>query len=232
MRIPTAIALLVPLLFAGIHSEAADKQADKKSEKAPKYDITVDTSDVPEMDAYGKKVKLLMDEWYPKLIAALPSENFKPLHHVVITIKKRNDGVAEAGDGKITATAQWFKERPDDIGAFVHELTHVVQSYGGGDHPGWLVEGIADYVRWFEFEPVSKRPRPNPEKAKYDDSYQTTAHFLNYVQNKYDKKLVVKLNAACREGVYNDSLWKDYTKKSLEELGTEWKKSLGVKTKE
>lgn len=105
-----------------------------------------------------------------------------------------------------------------------------MQSYGAGDHPGWLVEGIADYVRWFEFEPINKRPHPNPEKANYDDSYQTTAHFLNYVQIKYDRKLIVKLNAVCREGTYSEKLWKDYTHKSLEELGVEWKKSLRAKS--
>ena len=35
----------------------------------------------------------------------------------------------------------------------VHETTHVVQAYRRGARPGWLVEGISDYIRFFKFEP-------------------------------------------------------------------------------
>jgi len=60
-------------------------------------------------------------------------------------------------------------------------------SYRGRGNPGWLVEGIADYIRWFKSEPESQRPRPNPAKAKYTDSYRTTAAFLNYVEENVKK---------------------------------------------
>lgn len=94
-------------------------------------------------------------------------------------------------------------------------------------NPGYLVEGLADWIRWFNFEPENLRPHPNPERAKYTDSYRTTAHFLNYVVQKYDKDLIRKLNALMREGKYDDAWWKQDTGKTLEELGAEWKVSLG-----
>ena len=75
-------------------------------------------------------------------------------------------------------------------------MTHVVQAY----QPGWLTEGIADYIRWFKYEPENKRPHPNPDKAKYSDSYRTSAAFLNWATETFDKDLVVKINAACRQG--------------------------------
>jgi hypothetical protein len=108
---------------------------------------------------------------------------------------------------------------------------HVVQSYRRGPRPGWLVEGIADYIRFFRYEPESARPHPNPTRAKYSDSYRTTGHFLNWAQTKYDKDLVIKLNTACREAKYAEGLWKEYTGKTLEELGAEWKESLKTEKK-
>jgi hypothetical protein len=105
-------------------------------------------------------------------------------------------------------------------------LTHVVQAYHKGNVPGWLTEGIADYIRWFKYEPQSKRPHPNPDKAKYSDSYRTSAAFLNWAAETYDKDLVVKINAACRRGEYNEELWKKYTGRTLAELGDAWIESL------
>ena len=35
-----------------------------------------------------------------------------------------------------------------------------------------------------------------------------------------------KLNAAMRQGKYDDELWKKYTGKALEDLGREWKETL------
>ena len=66
-------------------------------------------------------------------------------------------------------------------------------------NPGWLVEGIADYIRWFKYEPKPTGTRPrNPDKANYTDSYRITAGFLNFVVQKHDKEVVAKLNAAMR----------------------------------
>ena len=40
------------------------------------------------------------------------------------------------------------------------------------------------------------------------------------------RDIVRKLNAAMRDGDYRDELWKLYTKKSVQELGDEWKAAL------
>jgi hypothetical protein len=188
--------------------------------------IEVDTSQVPEMNDYGVKVKALAEEWYPKIVAMLPSDGFVAPDHIVITFVKDMKGVAATGGDRINCAPKWFKDHPEDLGAIVHELVHVVQHYTKGDRPGWLTEGIADQIRFFRYEPESKRPHPNAQKAKYSDSYRTTAAFLDWAQRTYDKDLVVKLNAACREARYSEDLWKEYTGKTLEELGKEWKQQL------
>jgi hypothetical protein len=229
-----AAALCLPLATRAAEPDkpATPAATEKKpASTAAAYDITVDTSDVPEMADFGRRVKKVADEWYPRLIPMLPSEGFVAPTKVTITIRKDYKGVAAAGGNRIVASQKYFASHPDDLGAFVHELVHVVQSYrrtapGGTRPPGWLVEGIADYVRFFRYEPESARPHPNPAKANYNDSYRTTGHFLNWAQTQYDKDLVVKINAACRQGHYSEDLWKQYTGKTLEELGAEWKESL------
>jgi hypothetical protein len=198
--------------------------------------IDVDTTQTPELDDFGKKAQKIAYEWYPKIVAMLPSDGFKPADHIHILFTDK-EGVAYTMGNHIVCMKKYFDAHQDDYGAIVHELTHVVQAYGGripraNRPPGWLVEGMADWVRWFNYEPVGKRPHPNPNRATYHDSYRTTASFLDFVQNKYDKKLVMKLNAAARTGKYTVDLWKQYTGHTLDELNTQWLDALRAQRKQ
>ncbi len=71
----------------------------------------------------------------------------------------------------------------------------------------------------------------NFSQAKYDSSYRITANFFKYVIENYEKDLMRKINVAVHKG-YNEDLWKEWTGKSLQELGAEWKeyhrKKLGI----
>ena len=120
-------------------------------------------------------------------------------------------------DTDIVVSESWIKrqiakpEWNEAVGSVIHELVHVVQHYGGQRNPGWMVEGVADYFRWFHYEPVEHRPRLPPKRAaraRYSDSYQTTAGFLEYVARTHDHEFVVKMNAAMRQGRYSPDLWK------------------------
>ncbi len=75
----------------------------------------------------------------------------------------------------------------------------------GRGNPSWLVEGVADYVRFFKFEP-GKLGKINPERAHYNQSYRVTAAFLAYLVEKYDPKFVLKLNLSMRAGTYKPEL--------------------------
>jgi hypothetical protein len=198
-----------------------------RSPASAPYQITIDYTDAPELkDWVEKKLQPTSDTWYPKIIEALPSKNYTPPKTVSISITNNYRGVAATGGNRVSCSAAWFKQNygGEGPGAVVHELVHVVQQYrgrGGARNPGWLVEGVADYIRWFKYEPKPTGTRPrNPDSASYTDSYRTTAGFLNYVVDKHDKEIVVKLNAAMREGKYSPDLWKQYTGKSVDEL---WK---------
>jgi hypothetical protein len=188
-------------------------------------EFTIDVSDAPDMKEWAEKVAHVCERQYSMINQELKSDGYKPPTQVTMTLKKDYRGVAATGGSRITGSVKYFQDHPDDIGAMVHETVHVIQRYRTRNNPGWLVEGVADYVRFFKYEP-GKLGRINPDRARYDGSYRVTAAFLNYVSEKYDKELVRKLNRAMREGEYKDDLWKELTKKTTKELDEEWRATL------
>ncbi len=188
-------------------------------------EIALDVSDAPEMKEWGDQAVRVCERQYAMICDELASEGFKPPTQIRMMLKSDYKGVAAAGGGRITGSVAYFKSHPGDIGAMVHETVHCVQSYRARGLPGWLVEGIADYIRFWKYEP-GKAGRMTPERAKYDASYRTTAAFLAFVTAKYDAQAVNKLNALLRDGKYDPGVWKTLTGKSVEELNQEWRQSL------
>jgi hypothetical protein len=203
-----------------------------------KYHFTIDTTVAPDLTEWAdKELRPVVQEWYPKLVAMLPSEDFNPRTNVTIRFRDNMGGTpASAGGGFINCNAGWFRRelKREAVGSVVHEMVHVVQSYGrvrrddpnATRMPGWLVEGIPDYIRWFLYEPQTKGAEitaRNLSRAKYDASYRITGNFLNWVSTRYDTNIVQKLNVAGRAGKYGEALWKDSTGKTVQELGDEWK---------
>ena len=192
-----------------------------------KYPVeyTIDVADAPEMKEWAEEVAKLCEVWYPRINDFLKSDGYKPPTQVSLSLKANYTGVAEAGGNRIKGSVKFFKEHPDDLGAMIHETCHVVQRYRGRRNPGWLVEGVADYFRFFIYEPGKAGP-VNPRRAHYNGSYRTTATFLAYVSEKYDKELVSKLNVLMREGRYKEEEFKNLTGKTVQELDEEWLASL------
>jgi hypothetical protein len=200
------------------------------------YRFTVDTNEAPDLTEWATKVMIpVMKEWYPKIVKMLPSENFEAPRTFSITFTNSYRGVAATAGNRIMCSPSWYRSnlKGEALGSLVHELVHVVQQYsrrrGGARPPGWLIEGIPDYIRWYLYEPESRGAEISPRnvsRTKYDGSYRVSANFLNYVTGKYDKELIAKLNAAMREGRYDAAIWKEATGKTVEELGEEWKASL------
>ena len=59
--------------------------------------IEVDTTETPDLDDWGIRAGRLCVAWYPKLVALLPSEGFKPASEVRLRFKKNMRGVATVG---------------------------------------------------------------------------------------------------------------------------------------
>lgn len=188
-------------------------------------EFELDVADAPEMKEWAEKVVRVCERQYPMICTELASDGYRPPTQIRMAFKKDFNGVAEAAGNRIRGSVKYFTDRPNDIGAMVHETAHCVQNYRRRGLPAWLVEGIADYVRFWKYEP-GKAGRVRPEQARYDGSYRTTAAFLAFVSENYEPKLVTKLNALLREGKYDVETWKKLTGKSVEELNQEWRRSL------
>jgi hypothetical protein len=200
------------------------------------YRISIDTRETPDLTEWARsEVAPMCREWYPRLVRMLPGPDYHAPTNVTITFSAEMKGVAATGGTRIRCAAAWFRQnlKGEGKGAIFHELIHVVQNYGWGRRnnpnaarvPGWIVEGIPDYIRWFVFEPERKGAeitKRNVERARYDGNYRISANFLNWVVTKYDKELVPKLNAEARAGKYREELWKEYTGKTVQELGEQW----------
>ena len=234
----TPSRLFAAALALGLASLA---QAESKTFKdaAGKYEFTLDTSAAPDLaDWADKELTPVVKEWYPKIVDMLPSEGFEAPKQVSIGFRSDMGGVpAYTMGNRVSCNIEWYKNnlKGEAKGCTVHELVHVVQNYGrkpqpnATKFPGWLVEGIPDYIRWYLYEPQSRGAeiRGNrAEKVNFDGSYRISANFLNWVTGKHPVDLVKKLNAAAREGKYEESLWNTLTGKSVQELGAEWKKAL------
>ena len=188
-------------------------------------EFTIDVTEAPELKEWTEKVARICERAYPMINEELQSEGFVPAQSITLTMKRDYDGVAFASGNRITGSVRFFKDHPDDVGAMVHETAHVVQNYRSRNNPGWLVEGVADYVRYFKFEPEKPR-RLDPARARYNGSYHTTASFLAFITNKYDRQAVLKLNQQMRQGTYTEAIFEKLTGKPLKELDEEWRSSL------
>jgi hypothetical protein len=197
-----------------------------------KYSVRLDVSEVPELADWARQTLIpVVQDWYPKIIALLPSPNFQPPRDFTITFKKDMQGVANTSGTSITAAGPWYLQHLQDeaVGSIVHEMIHVVQQYCGNPVPGWLVEGLADYIRFYLFEPQVHGADIRPKaaaKVRYDDSYRVTANFLNWVVEQGNTDLILNLNAAMRQDRYNEDLWPKLTGRSLQQLGDAWKLAL------
>jgi hypothetical protein len=188
-------------------------------------EFIVDVADAPEMKAWAERVARECERAYPMINEELKSEGFRPPHLVTMTLRGRYRGVAMAGGSHITGSVAYFNRHPDDGGAMIHETAHVVQQYRGRNNPSWLVEGVADYVRFFKYEPAKLGPI-DPDQAHYDRSYRVSAAFLAYLAETYDREIVRTLNAMMREGRYEEKVFEELTGKTLRDLDEEWRATL------
>lgn len=227
--------------------EAPKKVLKDFASKDGKFTYTLDATEAPDLqDWCATNLIPVLDEWYPKIIEMLPVDGIKPATHITFTLKDSTDlpgqmrGVpAYASGNSVVFNTRFMRDQAggEAVGAGIHEVVHVVQfggeregerrrARGQGRPPTWVTEGVADYIRWFLYEPQAKGAEitaRNVKQSRYDASYRVTANFFDWVIKTHEKDLMRKLNVATHEG-YSEELWKQWTGKTVQELGAEWKK--------
>jgi hypothetical protein len=186
--------------------------------------VVVDTRDATDLAFLHRTVPDALRENLPKMWTVLGAEGAKLPESVSFSARPGIEPPAYASAGGVVLKAEYFAEHPGDFGCAIHEFAHILQHYRGRDVPGWLVEGIADYVRYVVgIKDGWSIPKGYRDGQTYTIGYWVTAAFLVFLEKEYDPEIVVKFDRALRAGKYSPDLWKEYTGKTLDELWEDYK---------
>lgn len=105
------------------------------------------------------------------------------------------------------------------------ELVHVIQAYPDPD-PGWITEGIADYLRWaiYKGKPQAWFPAGRQEQG-YQAGYRVAAVFFLWLETDVAPGIVKRLNTSMRNRAFDTMIFTDATGKTLDALWAEYAKT-------
>ena len=105
--------------------------------------------------------------------------------NITVHVEHHGPGAAWTNGTRVFLSRQWFTQHPDDVGGVLHEFTHAIMRAPTYDETTiWLIEGLADYVR-DELGYDAPWTKAHFEPGKATAGYQTTAHFLQYLERTY-----------------------------------------------
>lgn len=172
--------------------------------------------------ATGKRMVDAYFTVYPKQAALY---NKHTTRKVIFIIDPEYKGVAATAGGIVRFSPEWMQEHPEDIDVVTHEVMHIAQGYPDGAGPGWITEGIADYVRYSMGVDNAGGNWALPDYNKnqhYENAYRVTARFLAWIEKHRKAGLVQKLDAAMRSKTYTEQFWKKQTGSTVDELWKEY----------
>lgn len=228
-----SLSLLIAVGTIGVQSSGAIPRSLEqyvyplaKPIQSPRVEINFKAA--PEAERWAKSAKSVVEEWFPEICRWLATENFKAPRVLKLTFRPDIDPPAYCAGNEITIKSSWIAAHPDDLGMVIHELTHAIQAYPDSPTtPGWLVEGIADYTRWWRYQPDSPRPKINFKTANYTDAYRVTAYWLAWVSQRYDERLVPSLDRKMRNKQDPMPVFQELTGKKPDELWREFAAAVG-----
>ncbi|KAB8303448.1 hypothetical protein EYC80_004871 [Monilinia laxa] len=114
------------------------------------------------------------------------------------------------------------RKKNEIMGVLTHEMVHCYQYDAFSTCPGGLIEGIADWVRLnADLSPPHWKKEAG---GKWDAGYQHTGYFLEYLEKRFGKGTVRRLNEKLRIERYEEKrfwtelcgrpvkqLWRDYS---------------------
>lgn len=111
------------------------------------------------------------------------------------------------------------------MGVLTHEMVHCYQYNAFGTCPGGLIEGIADWVR---LNANLSPPHWKKEASgKWDAGYQHTGYFLEYLEKRFGKGTVMRLNEKLRIERYEEKrFWTEVCGRPVEQLWGDYQQFL------
>ena len=182
--------------------------------------VRLNISQAPQLENWGVHAKELIKLWSPRVAKILDVQKYP--HNIDLTIQKSYEGIAFADSNSITVSSHWIEKYPEDIGLIVHEVVHVVQLYPEFE-PGWVTEGVANYIRWhlYEKKPLYWFPIGEDEKG-YEAAYRITGGFFLWIVIHKNEDFIKILNTYMKGCEYKDSIFFQYTGNDLDALWQEY----------
>jgi len=226
------IALLFLVSFGCSSWIACADRADEDSQTIKKegYTLIFKCNDPAFSQDINQKLIDTFFKVYPELVKTY---NSKSPEVVWFTIDPAYDGVAATSNDRVVFGARYMSSHPGDIDVVTHEVMHIVQAYGDqSGMPGWLTEGIADYVRYVfgvDNEGAGWKLPDYSENQNYRNSYRISARFLVWLEHSGYEGIVKKLDQAGRDKTYRDGeIWRKLTGKTVDELWSDYSGSPGL----
>ena len=186
--------------------------------KKGRYTLTYESNDQSFDSKLKEKLIATFFIVYPKLAKQYNPKALKAVKFFIDTAYK---GVAATSNGMIVFSPAYMSKHPGDIDVVTHEGMHIVQDYGRSVGPGWLTEGIADYVRYkFGIDNPGagwSLPALKPEHT-YKNSYRITARFFVWMERKVKPGIIETIDQQLRNHTYTAESWNKLTGKNLDEL--------------
>lgn len=142
---------------------------------------------------------------------------------VTFTIDPNYSGIAETLGSNVRYNPAYFNSNTEDFDAITHELMHVAQASFITNAPSWLIEGMADYVR-YKYGLSNKGWSLTNYAAgqSYTDAYRITARFLFWLEIHVRATIVNDLNTAMKQKTYSANTWSSLTGKSVDQLWSDY----------
>ena len=174
------------------------------------------------LEAWSSVLARLADGWWRTITTQLASPGFTPVDQITIEFSDiKIPGVPALTRGSvIEVDARGLLARlrdPDTLAMVAHEMVHVAQRYPAA--PGWLVEGIADYMRYYVLIPDDPSRAFRPQHASWHDGYQASAGFLDWIEQAHPGT-VTRVNAALRRAEDGEAMLRETIGQPLQDAWT------------
>ncbi|MEE1788743.1 basic secretory protein-like protein [Streptomyces sp. SP17BM10] len=190
--------------------------------------IDLDYSQAPDLGPWLEQQKRTVADYYPQISNLLTEGAFPaPTYFRIIMDPALKDHPAYAtyanGANEVHVNIDYTRNNRGDTGFLVHEAVHVAvwnNPHGPDKEHWWVGEGLADWVRDYNFQPGTGAQHFGPNDH-YDSGYQATARFIDYVSHAYDKPdlaYLVNMNPD------DDGIWARLTGKGPDQLWNEMPK--------
>ena len=166
---------------------------------------------------FFKNYQILMKEFNPEAIKT-----------IYFKIDPDYTGVAfaDAAHGMVHYGGDYINKNTEDIDVVTHEVMHIIQNYPSG--PGWVTEGMADYVRHLygkNNEAVGWALHAPLPGESYKNGYGVMARFYLWLEYNVKKGIVKKVNSVMHAGTYTDQFWANETGKNIDQLWADYIKN-------